>query len=417
MSITDELTNLVNPFMVAGLQAEHIVSPTPTCNLLMGVMKTKMGPAGSGVKITDLIEQGDGRFYRGLDQVSNRTVNEGTVSHFEEWNNLQEDVVLAGTRLREVLGVDASDVVKADSSLSSFSDAQQDTIIDEVGMRGGQAANRGIQDVDRALWGDYLPDDNPNRMPVTLDQIFDETGELHGIGPEDLGSWDEALHVWYENPINTDQNRNRHIPQIFHNNGTTRAISRDVLNYANIRMTASVPGYWIAPVNPVLWDDMTTENVPENDRVPIFTGLRWEYQVRTIRYYNTFYYLEQRAPTDRIRHIHVGMMNGMDPSFFPMFWLKSDRDFSLEDLLLADDPTPTFNGMPLGDGRTTMPWFTQEWVRSERYANAIYCELELMYMWICLYRWKMYEVRDLRPLTATEREVRNGLRQPRPFSG
>ena len=97
MSITDELTNMVNPYMITGLQAEHIVSPTPTTNLLMGLKKSKIGPSGNGVRITDLIEQGDGRFYRGLDQVTNRRANEGTVAHFEEWNNLQEDVVVAGT--------------------------------------------------------------------------------------------------------------------------------------------------------------------------------------------------------------------------------------------------------------------------------------------------------------------------------
>ena len=395
MAITDELTNMVNPYMITGLQAEHIVSPTPTSNLLMGLKKSKMGPAGNGVKITDLIEQGDGRFYRGLDQVSNRRANEGTVAHFEEWNNLQEDVVIAGTQLREVLGIDASDVVKADSSLPSFSAAQQDTIIDLVGMRGGQAAHSGINDIDRALWGDYLPDDNPNRMPINLDQLFDETGELHGLGPEDLDEWDAAKHVWYESPVNTDQNRNRHIPQIFHNNGTLRQVSRDVLNYANIRMTASVPGYWIAPVNPILWDTMSKENISENDKVPLFTGNKWQYRVDCIKYYNTYYYLEQRAPVDRIRHIHIGMGNGMDPSFFPLFWMKSDRDFSLADLMLADDPTPPPVGMPIGNADMKLPWFTQEWTRSERYANAIYCELELMFMWLCLYRWKHYETRDL----------------------
>lgn len=395
MSITDELTNMVNPYMVTGLQAEHLVSPTPTTNLLMGLKKTKMGPAGNGVRITDLIEQGDGRFYRGLDQVENRTVNEGTVAHFEEWNNLQEDVVLAGTQCREVLGIDGPDLVKADSSLSSFSNAQQDTIIDLVGMRGGQAAHRGVNDVDRALWGEYLPKDNVNRMPITLDMLFDETGELHGLGPEDLGTWDEKLHVWAETPVNTDQNKNRNIPQIFHNNGTNRQVSRDVLNYANVRMTASVTGFWLCPVNPVLWDTMSNENISENDRVPLFTGKDWKYRVDCIKYYNSYYYLEQRAPTDRIRHIHIGMGNGMDSSFFPLFWLKSDRDFSLTDLLLAPDPTPPNSGVPIGNANMSIPWFTQNWKQSERYANGIYCNLELMYMWLNLYRWKHYETRDL----------------------
>lgn len=396
MSITDELTNMVNPHVVAGLQAEHIMSPTPTCNLLMGFLRKKMGPAGNGVSITDLIEQGDGRFYRGLDRAENRGVNEGTVKHFEQWTNLQEDVVIAGTQLREVLGIDTSAVVKADSSLSSFSDNATLTMIDLVGMRAGQAATRGINDVDRALWGDFLPQDNRNRMPITLDELFDETGPLHGIGPDDLGEWDEATHVWYESPVNTDQSKKRHIPQIFHNNGTARQVSRDVLNTANIRMTASVNGNWIAPVHPELFEVLSREPISENDRVPMLAGTRWEYKVDCIKYYNSYYYVEQRAPRDRIRHIHIGMMDGSGGSFFPLAWTGPEDNMDLRSLLLADDPTPSISGIPTGKPSMFMPWWTQEWTRSERYANAIYTELESMYMWLCLYRWKHYEVRDLR---------------------
>lgn len=395
MSITDELTNMVDSHMIAGLQAEHIMSPTPTCNLLMGLLRKRMGPAGHGVSITDLIEQGDSRWYRGLDRAENRSVNEGTVKHFEEWANLQADIVIAGTQLRQVLGIDSAAVVKADSSLSSFSANQRLTFLDLVGMRAGQAATRGINDIDSALWGDFLPTDNPNRMPITLDQVFDETGPLHGLNPEDLGEWDEKKHVWYDNPINTDGSKYRHIPQIFHNNGTARQISRDVLNYANIRMTASVSGYWLCPLNPALFETLSKEPIPENDRVPLLAGTRWEYKVDCIKYYNTYYYVEQRAPEDRARHIHIGQMNGRDGAFFPLAWMNNSENVDIRSLLLASDPTPNIPGIPLGKADMGMPWFTQEWGRGEKYANAIYNTLEAMCMWICLYRWKMYETRDL----------------------
>ena len=395
MAITDEMTNMVNPHLISGLQTQHIMSPTQTCNILSGFIRKKMGAAGHGVQITDLIEQGDGRFYRGLDTAENRRVNEGTVGHFEQWSNMQQDIVLAGTQLQEVLGMNTSQVVKSDSSLKSIGGSDTLTFINLAAMRAEQAAVSGMNDIDRALWGDYLPGDNQNRMPSTLEHLFDETGELHGLGPGDLGEWDEGKHVWAANPPNTDDSRQRHIPQIFHNEGTGRTVSRDVLNAANILMTASVPGYWIAPTHPELFMKLASEPVAENDRVPLLAGQRWEYQVDCIKYYNSYYYVEQRAPKDRIRHIHIGMHDGTGGSFFPFAW-QADESIDLASLLTASDPTPKIAGIPMGRTSVTWPWFTQEWTRSERYANAIYCELELKYMWLCLYRWKHYEVRDLK---------------------
>lgn len=394
MSITDEMTNMVNPYYIAGLQTQHIMSPTPTCNILSGFLRKKVGAAGNGVKITDLIEQGDGRFYRGLDTAEARRANEGTVSHYQEWSNLQEDIVIAGTQLQEVLGMTTSQVVRSDSTLQAFNRNDRLTMINLGAMRTEQAAVSGMEDVDRTLWGDFLPGDNENRMPPTLDQLFDETGPFHGIGPDDLGNWDPAKQVWAESPPNSDGSTKRHIPQIFHNSGTKRNVSRDVLLKPNILMMANISGYWIAPTHPDLFYTLSREPISENDRVPLYAGTRWEYKVDCVKYYNSYYYVEQRAPSDRIRHLHIGMQNGMGGSFFPFAWQAPDT-VDLESLLSADDPTPSIPGIQMGNSAVTWPWFTQEWTRSERYANAIYSELELKYMWLCLYRWKQFEVRDL----------------------
>ena len=400
MAITDEMTNMVNPHLLGGLQTQHLMSPTPTCNILSGFLRKKMGAAGNGAKITDLIEQGDGRFYRGLDTAENRRSNEGTVAHFEEWSNLQEDIVLAGTQLQEVLGMNTADVVKADTSLSNFPESDRLTMINLAAMRSEQAAISGIADVDRAFWGEYLPNDARNRMPLTIDQVFDETSPLHGIGPKDLGEWEAGKQVWANDPPNTDNDKNRHIPQIFHNSGTNRTLTWDLLIEPNILMSANVAGSWIAPVHPELFNklasDVTSSGlISQNDRVPMYTGNRWQYRVDSFKFYNSYYYVEQRAPKNSIRHIHVGQNNGQGGSFFPLAWVAKQDNVDITSLITAPDPTPNIQGLPMGTGSSTWPWFTQEWVRSERYANAIYCELELKYMWLCLYRWKQFEIRDL----------------------
>ena len=88
------------------------------------------------------------------------------------------------------------------------------------------------------------------------------------------------------------------------------------------------------------------------------------------------------------------MADGTGGSFFPFGW-QANEQIDLRSLLTADDPTPNLAGIPLGNASAMWPWYTQEWNRGEAYADAIYCELVLKWMWLCTYRWKQYEVRDL----------------------
>ena len=414
MSITDELTNMVNPHILTGLQTQHLMSPTPTCNILSGFLRKKMGAAGNGVQISDLIEQGDGRFYRGLDTAENRRSNEGTVRHFEEWSNLQEDVVLAGTQLQEVLGMTSSDVVKADTSLSNFPESDRLQMINLGAMRAEQAAISGLQDVDRALWGEYLPNDNRNRMPMTLDEVYDEAGQLHGIGPDDLGEWEPAKQVWAEKPANDAKDTRRNVPQIFFPGDSTDRGERDYtapadadlittgkvlyekLLEANVKMSANVAGYWICPLQPEMFLslDRYMFTLANNYKVPLYAGAKYTYRIECIRIQNSYYYIEQRAPNDRARHIHIGQMDGSGGSFFPLAW-SPKQTLDIMELLSSPDPTPKIDGMPMGNAAMTWPWWMEMWQKSERYASAIFCELELKWMWLCTYRWKQFEVRGI----------------------
>ena len=395
MAILDELTNMVDPMMLEALQAEHIMSPCPTSNILAGFLRKKQGPAGNGVSITDLVEQGDGRFYRGLDHAEGRTSNEGTRTHYQEWSNLQEDVVIAGTQLEEVLGLTTRQAVQPDRSLRDFPTPARLTKINLVGMRYKQAAISGKNDMSRALWGDTIEGDSISRMPLTLQQLFDENGELHGLGPSDLGEWDEGKDVWYKSPPNTDGSRNRHIPQIFHNSGTARSISKAVLDVPNLKMKAYVPGFWIAPTDAELFAKLSTE-FEGNDQGPLLVGdYSWELGIECVKYHNTFYYVDPRAETDRIKHIHVGMPNGDMGSFFPLAW-DSASSMGLDEMIGEKDPSQRAKGIPFGTPMK-FPWYFLGWTRSDRHADAIYNNIMCKYMYICLYRWKQFEIRDLQP--------------------
>lgn len=393
MAILDEMTNMVDPLMIAGLQAEHLMSPCVTSNILAGFLRKKSGPAGNGISITELIEQGDGRFYSGFDVAADRTVNEGTVQHFEPWRNLQEDIVLAGTQLESVLGVTTRQILEPQRSLKDFPTPQRLTYINLAKMRTKQAAIAGKNDMARILWGETIAGDKTNRLPITLDQLFDEDGSLHGLGPGDLGTWDEGRHVWAKKAPNTDNDKNRHIPQIFHNSGTSRTVAKSVLDIPCLKMKANVPGYWIAPTDAELFATLSRE-FEGNEQGPLLIGdYSLHLGIECIKYHNCYYYVDARAPSDRIRHIHVGMPDGTDGSFFPVAWDPSES-MDLDSLIQETDPSMMPRGTPFGTPMK-FPWYTQGWTRSDRHADALYNELQAKYAYICLYRWKHFEVRDL----------------------
>lgn len=392
MAILDEMTNIVSPQMITGLQTDHIVAPCPTSQLLDSFMRKKTGPAGNGVSLTELIEQGDGRFYTGLDTVEARESNEGTVQHFEKWCNGQWDVVLAGTQLESVLGMRTRAVIESGKGFRDFPTPQRLTIINLAKMRYEQAAVAGKNDIARVRWGIGREGDNLDRMPINLPQVFDATANLHGIGPDDLGEFDAARHPWGKTPPNTDQSKKRHIPQIFHNNGTNRTISKSVLDGPALKMQAVVPGFWLAPTHADLFMTLSNE-FTGNDQGPLLVGAyMYELGIECIKYHNTYYYVDPRAPEDEIYHIHIGMTDGRGGSYFPLWWDESES-ITLEGMITgktADLP----RGVPMG-GQMRMPWGDMGWTRSDRHADALYTDLLAKYLDICLYRWKQYSVKDL----------------------
>ena len=392
MAILDEMTNMVSPQMIAGLQTDHITAPCPTSMLLDSFMRKKTGPAGNGVSLTDLIEQGDGRFYTGLDPVEARHSNEGTVQHFEQWVNGQWDVVLAGTQLENVLGMRTRSVIESGKGFRDFPTPQRLTLINLVKMRYEQAAVAGKNDMARVRWGIHIEGDRLDRMPISLPQVFDKDGELHGLGPDGLGEFDAGRHPWGDDPPNTDNSKLRHRPQVFHNNGTSRTVSKAVLDNPAYAMMSVVSGFWLAPMHRDLFATLQNEFIG-NDQGPLLIGAyMYEHAIECIKYHNAFYYVDPRAPEDEVYHIHIGMTDGRGGSYFPLWWDEMES-VTLEQMITgktADLP----RGVPMG-GQMRQPWGDMGWSRSDRYADAIYTDLLAKYMDVCPYRWKHYTVQDL----------------------
>lgn len=390
MPITDELSTMIDPDILPGVQ-NNVTAESPLAGTLLRFTHFKRGPARDGIRITQLIDQNNTRFYRDYDAAT-REATDKHVAHFEAWSNLQGDRILAGTRLEEVIGKTSKQVMRADS-LRSLDAWLRDAIIDIVGAESDGAVAAMSNTYSRTLTGNTLPSDNIDRMPITLDDVFDETSGLHGLGITGLGTWPTG-HPWQRNPVNTDGSTNIHIPQIFHNSGTPRTISKSVLSGPIIQMMAQVRGFWLCGLDPSLYETLSSEFDAQFDFVMGIGLMEWT--VRAVRIQNVYFFPDADATTTSARCIHIGNpQNGQDGSFYPLMWIPDEvaniGPVQAGAFAAGGNRIPTVRlGRPF-----QLPIYAQEWTRDGTSADAISSSLQIKYCFLCVQRWKQFEIRDL----------------------
>jgi hypothetical protein len=389
MPITTDLAVMVDPEVMPTVQ-NNLTSEYPGYASFLRRARFKTGPAMNGVGINQLTSQPATRFYRGLDDAE-RNQERNLTRHFEQWTNAQADRVIDGTTLEETTGQTTTGLLSADS-LADLPEIVRNGIIDDVALQTENARDSMGNTSGRIYHGHILATDDALRIPVTLADVFDETGNLHGLAPAGLGTWPQG-HNWQRNPPNTDNSQNIHIPQIFHNNGTPRTISKDVLNGPITQMMAQVQGWWECAIDPLLFDTLASEFDAQYD-IALGIGLL-EFTVGGIRYRNTYVYPDAGAPTDRARFTHIGNpQTGVGASWYPCLWQPP----GMQRMRPVDGgPFQMNNAIPgVRLGRPmSIPIYAQEWARHTSKADAISSPLQLKQANVCTYRWKQFEVRDL----------------------
>jgi|TARA_Y100000310_G_C20624436_1_gene785070 hypothetical protein len=391
MPITDQLANAVDPTILPGVQ-NNVSSESPLVNVLLRFARFKRGAAGDGIRIQQLIDQNAGRFYSDFDAAT-REFTDKNIAHFEQWVNGQWDRVLAGTRLESVLGRTSKSIIAADNINALPGDAR-DAILDIVGQETEGAGIAGANDVARTFHGTILATDNTSRLTISSDDIFSETGALHGLGITGLGDWPAGRHPWNANPPNTAGSINRHIAQRFDNSGAgNRTISKAVLSPAIIQMMAQVQGFWVCGLAPALYDTLSSEWDAQFD---LTMGIGTvEFTVAAVRLLNCYYFPDSWVPTDTARHYHIGNpSNGMGGSIYPFFWDSGSSMANPVEAGVFNAGPSAVPGVRLGRP-FPVPYYTQEWTRDGTSADAISSELQLKYMWVCAQRWKQFEVAEL----------------------
>lgn len=365
--ITDELTVMTEEDMIPAV-SNLIETESPTITQLLLRKRMKRGAAGNGTAINVRIRRTDGRFYSGWD-AAERTHTNKHRRFFALWYNLQEDMTIAGTDLEENLGMRSARLIRADS-LGDFNRTQRETVISVLRAEVEAAASAGRFDITRVAHGKISGEDAEQRLPETFEDLFDENGEYHGVAPTDLPTFDENDPWGAAATIPGQNSTNLWEPRVFENVGV---ISKAAISGPLRRMNARFPGFRLGPLYTDLFDVLAQE-FEDLIRIPI--SLRnLDLHIEGITYNNTFIFADEWAPTDKMRVFHVGT-RANPGTFYPKFWVDDEQQLP-------------------SNVEMMIPFYSQEWMRSQKSADAISSELQAKLTWICENRAAQAELRGL----------------------
>lgn len=224
--ILNQITNHVRE-IILGLRTEYVEVPDYIAQIFDSYARYKTGgAAGLGISIPALLNRGRAVFYSGLDQAQEVRDDAQVERHFAYWKHMATDVVMPGTDLKQMVGITVADLIRQDYALGHMNETDQLMLLNlfETKYLTSAAALQGKKVT--ATHGHYqaLGDDEVGREPESLDDLFNENKEFHGVSPDALGEWDND-HVWGRRPISNvgteTEQKQRHRPIIYDANNAT----------------------------------------------------------------------------------------------------------------------------------------------------------------------------------------------------
>lgn len=395
--ILNQLTNHVREIMLA-LRKEYIRVPDTLCQILDSYARYRAGEVmGHSVSIPALLNRAQAFYYSGLDEAQEVTDDTQVERHFAYWKHMYADVLVGGTELKQTVGVTTEQLLSEGTSLGHMNDTDRLMLLNLLKSKYLTTA-AGLQEKKvTGTHGHYqrLRDDETARKPESLDDLFNEDGDFHGISVDALGEWD-AGHTWGRRPISNvgteAEQKLRHRPQVydFEQAGrysestptkvrpTLKVLEPILRNYGNVVQGGKL-GYMWPDGFSMLVQDVLSRNL--NVPILIIGGAGWEFDMDCVKIAGTTLISDTNAKAGELRVMHVGTPGMEDGTVFPMYYdaLTSPLDWLAMEAEMLSQNRGRPKGMDFGRPRMT-PFSGQEWSRSERHVDAIYSRMKLDYI-------------------------------------
>ena len=405
--LLNQLSNHVRE-MILALRLEPIEVPDFITLILDSYARYQTGAMTHSVSIPSLLKRARAFFYNGLDLAQEIEDQRQVSRHFAHWKHAYVNVSVPGVLLKQVTGLTTDALVQQEYALGHMNKDNMYQLLNILETEYCTAA-AGIQEKKvAALHGHFLEleaDEEPS-APETLDDLFNEDGDFHGIPIDALGEYDNG-HIWGRRPLSNVGNENVggmnerkfiHRPQVYEFESDTRpsiATLEPILRRYAMVVKGGKLGY--------MWDEgfstLVQDILSKNLLVPrlIMGGAGWEFDIDCVKIAGTTIISDPNAVEGELRVLHVGQPGMQNGTVFPYYYdpLANAVDYFEMKARLLSENRERPRGMDFGRPRP-VPYQGRQWSYSDTHVDAIYSRVLLDFIPnLCVLRSNQLKIKPL----------------------
>ncbi len=386
----------------------------PTSDLpaiLSAYAKYKSGDAGEGQNINHLLSAPRGQWYGGRDTLRAQEAGPKVNRHFSFWGNFMVGVSLDFEHLSRITGISGAEFLDPTFSLNRLNEKGRLAFFSNLETAYQSSIYGAMLDYDRSMWGNLITGDAEERMPEHLGDLFNPDAVWHGLGPDELGTFDER-HALGRNPAQFPQWSKVHAPRVYYFNYESDAVpgTKPPDGTDDVKLTREnifdhftkflrpwnliVKGMKLLPLGSGVFDliannkDFIGATGSNKFPVIIYDGMGWEHTIDIVKMHNVLMYEETDVPETEMWGLHLGNPGDGSGTFYPYFW-EDDFNSAARNKLSAmvREQSRSAPNYTMGGTTRPLPLYTDEMYRFTGQADAGGTNMRLRYMFICTQRW------------------------------
>ena len=401
--IRDDLNNMTRERTLGGVMSQFLTKLTSTtAKMVKARGLVHRGPMGNDIGFIQDLDNGQGGHYSGYDEAPMVTPTDASVGYRAEWGFAFADAAMAGTNLKKNAGVTTEQLMEGAGNLADLGDRS----VIQVASMTRTALSRAMRTIanlfETDIWGIRESEDPyKERAKPTIPQLMDYRKSWLGVPPDGFDEWDQT-DVWRNAPVSTlsvdDGKYFRNVPQWF-GASALRDLEVEVLEDVANAMCERINGVWACPCNRTFFNSLTKKIREQGTEQQFirYGGGDYSHQTRVVKINRMYFYLDSRAPSDKIYCLHVGEEGIEDildehasVGFGVCFWAADDMwdlmDQIQEEMYIPKNMMGTAVADLIGVDRS-IPVEPRKWRMAENTVDAVY--MRILTQWAIVgQRWK-----------------------------
>ena len=413
MAIHGALNNAVSGQLIREVLQDSLSSLNQTALFVKALAKQVPGPAGNDIDIVHKLNLNKTGSYRGSPVILDVQKDDHYTGTKALWSTGYADVAIEGDELQNNTGMTTDQIMSGASLPDTPRNRERVVALFSIAKNNLDSALTALQNQHSQSVADRLVgEEHASSAWEGLPTVLDQTAELHGLGPDGLGSFDAVNNPWFSDPPNNqtgDAHLYKNVPQVYswssssgpNGDGTINSMKHDVIDLMSIRMSAAIPGYWLCPASYTQFTKLIAAD-QQNDMIPRDIGFnKWKNNVRVLEYNRHLFYYDAIVPNDELWGIHIGELDGTERGrgggFQMCEWIPPNLEPQMSTVynMMMKPTNPTDGTDMMMSDSAVLPVWTNEFTRDDTRPDTIYTRAFHKYSYVTHYRWKNWKIEGL----------------------